>query len=217
MSYLDSAEDAVLGGWSGRVRAYASPSGPIQLDQLQLDSRVLSVRVRPQLGDALDLAFLGGSWESSFYAGDTGRAQYRLFAPNNLTLLGLSNTDQDDDEKFKYYISIGTGGGVDVVARLLGPFGVGLRALGEARTMNRHQGAARNFVRHDVRAEAEVGPSLIFLQSVWSLRGWAELHTQWEPRDAAGRDGVDRQYGAWGLRLSGRFYRGDERALSRPL
>jgi len=216
VSWVDGAEDMILGGWSGRVRAWVSPSGPVRLDQLLLDSPGVSVRVRPELGDDLALGFLGGSWESTITAGDVGWAQYRLLAPGNLTLLGFSNTDQDDDEKLKYYISIGAGGGADAIAKVVGPLGLGLRAVGAARTMNRHRGDDENLVRHDVRAEAELGPSLLFAQSAWSLRGWAELHTQWEPRDERGRDGVDRQYGAAGVRLSARFYRADERVLELP-
>ena len=41
------------------------------------------------------------------------------------------------------------------------------------------------------------------------LTGWGDMTTQWETRDADGRSGIDRQYMAWGLRLTGRLDSGD--------
>jgi hypothetical protein len=209
--------DSALRSTSGRLRLYYDSRGVVQLDQLLLDSHAVSIRLRPQLGDQFDLALLGGNWETTWASGDTGRAQYRMFSPANLTLLGFSNTDQDDDDRLKHYFSIGTGAGADVITRVLGPLGFRMSSVGEARTLNRHRADALNYVRHETSLELEAGAGLLFENTAWTLDAWGEMTSQWETRDDDGKSGVDRQYMAWGLKLQGRFYTPDDRDLSDPL
>lgn len=214
--YRDEVDDFARAN-SGRLRLYLDSQGIVQLDQLLLDTPGASVRIRRELGDLFDLALLGGNFENTWAAYDTGWAQYRLFSPSHLTLLGFSNTDQDADDKLKHYVSIGTGAGLDAVLRVAGPIGLRVRGVGEARSMNRHQGDAKNHVRHEVRLGGEAGLAGLLESQAWMLDSWFEMNTQWETRDADGKSGVDRQYLAWGLRLDVRFYRPDERELSDPI
>ena len=196
-----------IGTQSGAMlRMYIDPDGILQVDQLHADSVLASVRVRRELGDLFDLALLGGHWETTWTAVDTGRFQLRAITPHNLTLLGFSNTDQDDDSKLKHYISIGSGIGGELIGTLLGPVGIFAQAQGLARTMNRHRADARNYVRHEVCGEAELGVAWTGTRHALMLTGWSELTTQWETRDDDGKSGVDRQQTAWGIRLSGRRY-----------
>jgi len=201
------ANDITGTGENFRLRMYRDADGLIQLDTLTYDSLLFSVRVRPELGDSLDIGALFGTWEE-VWAWDTGRAQWRFFTPLTLTGLGFSNTDQDDDTRLKHYVSAGAGAGGEVHARAVGPFGIQLRAEGKARTTNRHRGGEANEVRHETRAYGEVGVSYIKDSQAWVVGSWVEQITQWDTRDADGRDGVDRQYFAAGMRLSARFYKG---------
>lgn len=196
-------EDA---GRNDHLRLYRDPSGAIRVDQLVLDGPAMSVRVRPELGDHFDLGLLGGVWESTWqtYSGD--RATARAYTPSNLTLLGFSNTDEDTDEKLKYYISIGAGVGGEVAAELIGPVGIVLRAEGFARTRNRHRAGMENTVRHEVDAEIEGGLGLVGLDPGVFVTAWAELNTQWETRDDDGANGLDRQHAAAGARICVRFH-----------
>ncbi len=204
---FDTTEPDITGtGENFRLRLYRDPSGQVRLDQLSYDSLLFAARYRPELGDKLDLSALFGTWEE-VWAWDTGRSQYRFFLPITLTALGFSNTDQDEDERLKYYAAAGAGVGGEVLARLIGPIGVQLRAEAKAKSTNRHRGGEINTVRHEVRAAAELGVSYLRDSQAWILGSWAEQITQWEPRDDDGADGVDRQYFAAGLRLSGRFYK----------
>ncbi len=188
------------------LRAYMDDTRTLQIDRLQIDGQLGSLRVRPELGDVLDIGLLGGS--SIRRLGETGdeNTHVELLAPWNLTLLGFSNTDQDEDEKLKHYISIGTGLGADLVARAAGPLGVHLRLLAEARTQNRHRKDAKNYVRHEITGEVEGGPALLTEHAAFSLTGWGEAVTQWETRDDDRRSGVDRQTLSWGVRLGMRFF-----------
>jgi len=209
--------DSALRSNTGRLRLYVDGQGVVHLDQLLLDSPGASIRVRRELGDYFDLGLLGGNFENTWDAEDLGWVQYRIFSPSHLTLLGFSNTDQDNDDKLKHYISIGSGAGVDAIGRIVGPVGLRLRGVGEARTLNRHQGGTENHVRHEVNLSAEAGLAVLFESQAWMLNSWAEMTTQWETRDADGKSGVDRQHLAWGLRLDVRLYRPDNRDLSDPL
>ena len=202
------ASDITGTGENFRLRMYRDADGLIQLDTLSYDSLLFSARSRPELGDMLDLGLLFGTWEE-VWAWDTGRAQWRLFTPLTLTGLGFSNTDQDDDTRLKHYVSAGAGVGGEVHARIAGPFGLQLRAEGKAKTTNRHRGGEANEVRHETRAYGELGVSYIKDSRAWVLGSWAEQISQWDTRDADGRSGVDRQYFAAGMRLSGRFYKGN--------
>lgn len=188
------------------ARLYLSPEGTIAIDQLNLGTTLLGATVRRPLGDNLDLSIIGNQWVSTVAAVDTGRFQLRGLVPSELTLLGFSNTDFDEDNKLKYYISIGTGVGGEALGRVLGPLGVYGRIVGKARTFNRHQGDARNQVRHELHAEAEAGLAILGRQQAFWLSGWGELTSQYETRDAGGKDGIDRQYVAWGLRLNARLH-----------
>lgn len=187
------------------ARLYLSPEGTVNIDQLSLGTALFGATVRPQLGDVLDLSFLGGKWVSTVAAVDTGRFQLRGLVPSELTLLGFSNTDFDEDRKLKYYISVGSGLGGELIGRIIGPLGVYGRAIGNARTFNRHQGGTENQVRHELHAEAEAGLAILGQRQAFWVSGWGELTSQYETRDEDRKSGVDRQYLAWGLRLNGRF------------
>lgn len=188
------------------ARLFIAPDGTVRVDQLNVSTALFSIHSRPLLGDTLDLSLLGGKWETTVAALDTGRAQLRLVLPSEMTLLGFSNTDFDRDRRLKYYLSIGAGAGGEVLSRVLGPIGLYGRAVGFARTLNRHQGDARNQVRHEVSGDLELGVALVGERQAFWLSGWGELASQWETRDSDGKSGIDRQYGAWGLRLNGRFH-----------
>ncbi|MEL6348308.1 MAG: hypothetical protein AAFV53_34680 [Myxococcota bacterium] len=188
------------------ARLFVDRDGTVQLDQLRLETALGGLRVRPELGDNFDLGLLSGYQETTLAATDTGRFQLRMITPLDLTLLGFSNTDFDRDDRMKYYISAGAGVGGEVLGKVLGPIGVFGRAVGFARTMNRHQRDARNQVRHEVVVDAELGLSVFGRNQAFWLSAWGELNTQWETRDADGKDGLDRQVGAWGIRLNGRFH-----------
>jgi len=213
-------EDSDIGDWEPAgsespvsIRLYLDDDGTVALDQLQLGSKFLGVSVRRPLGDMFDLSVLGGQWESTVVAVDTGRFQLRTIVPSELTLLGFSNTDFDDDTKLKYYISAGSGVGGEVLGRVLGPLGVYGRIIGKARTFNRHQGGVENQVRHELHAEAEAGLAAFGRQQAFWLSGWGELTSQYETRDAAGKNGIDRQYAAWGIRFNARLHPAEPAAL----
>ena len=191
------------------ARISVDEQGLVQLDQLRADALLASIRIRRNLGDLFDLSLLGGHWESSWSLVDNGSFRVNALSPSNLTLVGLSNTDQDNDTKLKYYISIGTGIGGEFIGRLLGPIGVYGRAVGKATTQNRHQAEAKNHVRHEVHVEPSLGVAFIGPEGALLLTGWGEMTTQWETRDTDGRSGIDRQYAAWGLRLTGRLNAGE--------
>ncbi len=202
----DSLADHTGTGESARIRLSSDPERGVVVDNLSLDSMLLSMRVRPELGDAFDLGLLLGTWEEVWKAGDNGRTQWRVFSPVSLTLLGFSNTDQDDDQRLKHYISAGMGIGGETIARIAGPLGLQTRLDAKGRTTNRHRNGDVNTTRHETALNAELGLSWLRSKQAWVLGGWAEHRTQWEPRDLEGRDGVDRQYFAGGVRLSARFY-----------
>lgn len=191
------------------ARLYMTPEGTIQIDQLSLGTALFGATVRPELGDMLDLSFLGGKWISTVAALDTGRFQLRGLVPSELTLLGFSNTDFDEDKKLKYYISVGSGVGGELIGRIIGPLGVYGRAIGHARTFNRHQGGGENQVRHELHAEVEAGLAVLSQRQAFWLSGWGELTSQHETRDADRKSGADRQYMALGIRLNARFEGGD--------
>lgn len=200
--------------WSGEgstrpvyARVFVDEQGTVQLDRLHLESGIGGFRIRRELGDMADLGLISGYQELTVAATDTGRFQFRALMPLDLTLLGFSNTDFDDDKRLKYYIAAGGGLGGEILGKVLGPIGVFGRATGFARTMNRHQGDARNQVRHEVVIDAEVGVATIGRRQAFWLSAWGELISQWETRDNGGKDGLDRQYGAWGIRLNGRFHK----------
>lgn len=211
LSEEDSETDTRLGGMFSSntktisARIHVNQDGYISTDRLQADSVFASARIRRNLGDHLDLSILGGHSLGTWGIAEGPRYRLQALVPSNLTLLGLSNTDQDDDEKLKYYISIGSGLGGEFIGQVAGPLGVYGRILAKATTQNRHRPDAKNTVRNEVMFEPQLGLSYIGTEGAVILSGWGEVTTQWETRDDDGRAGVDRQYIAGGLRLSGRL------------
>ncbi len=184
------------------ARLFVDGQGVLQVDQLRLESGLASLRVRPVLGDGFDLALLGGQWDSTWTYIDVADLQIQLYSPSLLTLLGFSNTDFDADRKLKHYFAVGIGPGVRVTGRAVGRLGVFAHAEGLARSLSRHQQDVKNQVRHEVSAEASLGLGWFEEQSSVLLGGWGEVTTQWEPRDADGMSGVDRQYAAFGVTMT---------------
>lgn len=204
-------------GQGGRLRMYRAANGQIVLDQLVIESLPLNLRIRPDLGDTLDIGLFAGSWDEVWKFGDTGRMQWRVYSPLNVTALGLSKSDMGTDE-LRYYASVGGGVGGEILARIAGPVGVQVRAEGEANARRRRERAnnVHHSTRQELRAEAELGLSLLTEKQAWVLGLWGEHLWQYEPFDAGGRDGVDRTYFATGARISGRFYKDRERQLPVP-
>ena len=184
------------------ARVYIDERGVFQVDQLRLESGLASLRVRPLLGDGLDLALLGGSWETTWTYLDLADLQIQVYSPTVLTLLGFSNTDFDDDRMLQHYWAAGIGPGVRVTGRVVGSVGVFGHAEALGRSFNRHQRDAPNQVRHEASAEASLGLGYFGGDSSVLFGGWGEIVTQWETRDADGMSGVDRQYAAFGVKLT---------------
>jgi hypothetical protein len=201
----ESIGEVLSGGYVSLARVRLDDEGRIQVDQLRLETAVISLKIRRDMGDMFDLAVLGGDTEVTWQAEDLGNVYYRTFSPTNVTLLGFSNTDFDVDTKLKAYASIGTGIGGEVLVRAFR--GLGLMATGviQARTLNRHQGGKKNQVRHEVLAGGEMGLGPMVDNFAVLLSAWGELGTQWEVRDADEKPGVDRQVATWGFRLTTRW------------
>ncbi|MCP4809936.1 MAG: hypothetical protein GY913_10415 [Proteobacteria bacterium] len=204
-------------GQGGRLRMYRDATGQIVLDQLVIESLPLNLRVRPDMGDQLDVGLFAGSWDEVWKFGDTGRMQWRVYSPMNVTVLGLSKSDMGTD-KLRYYASVGSGVGGEILARVAGPVGIQVRAEGEANARRRREreNNVHHSTRQELRAEAELGLTLLTEKQAWVLGLWGEHIWQYEPFDSGGRDGVDRTYFATGARISGRFYKDRERSLDVP-
>lgn len=187
------------------LRMQRADDGSVQLDRFEMESVLLTVRVRPQLGDAAHIGLALGSWDQVWTSHNGARAQARLYSPMTLSGLGWSRTT-DDPDTFRYTASAGTGVGGEVLLKVLGPVGLQLRGDVQASAMRRAGGNNHWTTRQEVTATAEVGLAVLATQQVYVVGAWAESVTQWEPWDAEGRDGVDREYWAAGARLSGRFY-----------
>ncbi len=198
----EALKGVLLGSSMGLLRLGLNDAGAVQLDQLRLEAGLCSVKVRRNLGDRLDLAFIGGDWDRTFEQYASDRIWYRGYTPNNLTLLGFSDTDGDDDRKLKYYISIGSGVGGELGVQVVGPLALYIQTEGMARTMNRHRAEVPNQVRHEIAADASAGLSWQGEALGGTLSGWTELVSQWETRDSDAKSGVDRQQLAWGARLT---------------
>lgn len=197
-------------GETTRLRFYRGPDGEVMLDELSFDSLLLSVRSRPVLGDRLDIGLLAGRWDEVWWFGDTGRAQWRVFSPMQVTLLGFANNDMDDDERLKYYLAGGFGLGGEGVVRVAGPVGLQARVDAGGTATNRHRRDAPNTTRQELEVNAELSLGWLQERRSWSVGAWATRNVQWDPRDAEGRDGVDRDYFAGGMRLSARVYKEKE-------
>jgi hypothetical protein len=205
ISPAEDIGDALASGYVSLARFGIDDEGRIQVDQLRLETAVLSIKIRRDMGDLFDLAILGGDSEITWKAVDRGNLFLRTFSPTNLTILGFSNTDFDVDAKLKAYASVGTGIGGEVLLRVFEHLGLTAHGGFQARTLNRHQGDAKNQVRHEVMADGELGLGYLAGNFGVLFSGWGELGTQWEVRDADGKSGVDRQVLNWGLRLTTRW------------
>ena len=202
-------DDGSATGNNGHLRMTRDATGALQLDSFVFESPLVNVRSRPTLGDQLDVGLLLGRWDEVWRYGDNGRVQWRFFTPMQVTLLGLSNNDMDADDRVKYYVAAGAGLGGDVVLKVAGPIGLQARVDAGTVSTNRFR-AGQNSTRHELDVNAEVGLTLLLEKQAWVLGAWANHVTQWDPRDADGRAGVDRQYRAGGARLSVRFYKDRE-------
>jgi len=201
---------AMVTNGSVRLAMFHDESGIVQIDQLLLHSPLAALRVRPQLGDDLDLAFIGGRSQATWRHQPIGDGFLHLFSPSHLTLLGFANTDEDDDNRLKHYFSIGLGLGAEVTAKLVGPLGVHFQGVGEAGSRNRRRKGDKNTVRHETNANIAAG--LVWMTGAhhWVLDGWLNQISQWDTRTVNGVEpspGVDRQYLAAGLRLTVFFRR----------
>ena len=205
ISPADSFEEALASGYTSLIRMGVDESGTVQLDQLRLETALVSLKIRRNMGDEFDLAVIGGDTEITWKVGEKGPVFYRTFSPTNFTLLGFSNTDFDADAKLKGYISIGSGLGGEVLIRTLGHVGVMAQGAIQARSLNRHQGGAPNQIRHEVLADGELGLGYLGSSFGILLSAWGELGNQWEIRDADGKSGIDRQVATWGVRLTARW------------
>lgn len=201
-------ENGPMAARQSDLRVYRGVDGVVRLDRLNVAVvPLMGFRARPVLGEPFSWSIGSGRIEAAWVQDDTGTAVYRLYSPLALIPIGLSNTDQDDDRKLKYHVSALGGFGVDVLARLVGPVGLHARLEGGGETTRRFANNTRNNVRHEVTGLAEAGVAAFGERRAWMLGAWLEHVSQWEPRDVAGHDGVDRQYVAGGVRLAGRFHK----------
>ncbi|GEM_PF-2508020 len=200
--------DVTPTGETARLRLSRDPEGRVHVERLEVDTLLASLRIRPELGDKLDVGLLIGTWDEIWLHRDSGRAQWRVHTPLTLTTLGLANNDMDGDDRLKWYGAIGLGVGGDWIRRARGPVGVQARIDTGIHSRVRWLPGSPATTRHEWRTTAEAG--LTWLRSAQSLAltGWAEAITQWDPRDAQGRDGIDRQVLTAGLAVSGRLYQG---------
>ncbi len=197
--------------WTGdtaRLRVTRDASGAAHIDQLEVETVWASVRIRPELGDKLDVGLLLGSWDETWLHGDNGASQWRLYSPMTLTGLGLANNDMDDADRIKWYAAVGAGLGGHWIRRVRGPLGIQARADTGFHSRVRWNPGDPATTRHEWWTTAEVGLGWLTSQQSLALVGWGETITQWDPRDAGGRDGIDRHYRAAGLAVSGRIYQG---------
>jgi hypothetical protein len=188
------------------LRVWRDGDGVVRLDRFELTAvPLMGFRVRPELGEGFDWTIGSGRREVAWAFGNEAAAQWRVYSPVTLAPIGLSNTDQDDDSKLKYQMSVLGGLGGDVVGRLIGPVGAQLRVEGSARSARRFANDTSDNVRHEVQGLAEVGLTWFSDRQAWTVGGWVEHLTQWNPRDGGPR-GLDRQYVAGGVRLAARLY-----------
>jgi hypothetical protein len=204
-----------------RLRLAQETDGSVRLDQFELESALLSIRVRPEMGDQLDFGMFAGQHNQSLFVRDGGRGQFMVYSPQTMTLLGLSRSDMGS-EKLKYYAEIGTGLGLDGILRVAGPFTLQARAEIEGTARRRRERTDVDYVvresegntlhhstRQEVVAEAELGVGYMRDRKAYSVVAWGQHVTQWEPWDEGGQDGIDRAYFAVGAKLSGRFYKNE--------
>jgi hypothetical protein len=203
-------------GQGMNLRMYRGAAGEIVLDRFELESVPMNIRVRPELGDELDIGLFSGTWNEVWKFGDTGRLNWRIWSPMSVTLLGMSKSDMGTD-KLRYYAGVGAGLGGEVLARVAGPIGVQARAQVEGNARRRRdRELTHHTTRQGLELDAELGVTYFTRKTAWVVGAWAEHVTHWEPFDEGGRDGVDRTYWATGARVSGRFYKDREGGLDLP-
>lgn len=194
-------------GLNQRVRISRDESGRTVFDELSLQARFVGLTIRPAMGDLFDVSILGGRWDQNVFGLSRPWTHLQVFVPAHLVGVGFSDTDADTDTAIRYYAAIGAGIGADWIVRLGGPVGLRLRAEGAADTMHRLRREERDQVRHEVWGRAESDLVLIDAEMPFTFGAWAEVRTQWEPRDTP--DGVDRQVLAGGVRFGLRLFRGN--------
>ncbi len=195
-------------GETARLRLSRTADGGVAIDRLEVETLLATFRIRPELGDKLDVGLLFGTWDEIWIHGDSGRGQWRLHTPITLTVLGFANNDMDADDRIKWYAAAGAGVGGDWIRRVRGPIGVQARADTRLHTRVRWWPGSPATTRHEWISGAELGLTWLRDRQVLGVQAWAEAVTQWDPRDAEGRDGIDRQYLAAGLAVTGRLYQG---------
>ena len=82
-------------GQGMNLRMYRDAQGQIVLDRFELESVPMNIRVRPELGDTLDIGLFSGTWNEVWKFGDTGRVNWRVWSPLSLTLLGILSGVKD--------------------------------------------------------------------------------------------------------------------------
>ena len=201
-----------------RVRLAQNADGTARLDQFELENALLSIRVRPEMGDQIDFGLFAGQHNQTLFVRDGGRGQFMVYSPQTMTLLGLSRSDMGSDN-LKYYAEVGSGLGLDGILRVAGPFTLQGRAEIEGTARRRRERTEVDYTvrgggttlhhstRQEVVAEAELGVGYVRDRKAYSLVAWGQHVTQWEPWDEGGQDGLDRAYFAVGAKLSGRFYK----------
>lgn len=203
-----------------RLRLVQNNDGSVRVDWFEMESALLSLRVRPELGDQFDIGMFAGQHNQTLFVRDGGRGQFMIYSPQTLTLLGLSKSDMGTD-RLRYYAEAGTGLGLDGFVRVVGPITLQARAEVEASARRRRERTEVDYTvrgggttlhhstRQEVVAEAELGVGFMRDRRAYSLVAWGQHVSQWEPWDEGGQDGIDRQYLAVGARLSGRFYKNE--------
>lgn len=201
-----------------RLRLTQDASGAVHIDALELESRLLELRIRPEMGDQFSMGLFGGHYNQVLLAKDSGRAQLLVYSPQTLTLLGLSKSDMGTDA-MRYYAEVGTGLGGDLIVRAAGPVSLHLRAEAEGTARRRRERTTVDYTvrgggnelhhstRQELTLEAEAGLGWKQDRRLWMVDVWGQHVTQWEPWDEGGADGMDRQYMAVGAKLTGRFYK----------
>ena len=98
----------------------------MRVDDLTLNLPLVVIRHRPVQGDPFELGVGFNDWGIGLRSEHGGRSQWRLYMPLTLLPLGLSNTDQDQDGKVRWFGRAGIGLGTDVIVRIAGPVGLQL-------------------------------------------------------------------------------------------
>lgn len=191
---------------NGRFRLYFDEN-TVQIDDLVLGSQGLILRSRPPMGESFDLGMGAQQVEFAFAWGDSGRMQSRAFIPATFVPLGFANTDQDDDDRLKYYFRAGAGIGGDlIVAPGSGDLLFAARGFIDYRYTWRAGSQSFSHNRGDSDFAAEV--SLGFRQgdtAALMFTLWGTDRVQWD-YDVDGGD-VTRQHHAAGFRFERREYR----------